>query len=71
MGGRHGIPGAEGVKGRHKGHHYDAEDGTVHLDLRPELAKELHQLLTAALGGGRRKKHHPSAAEGHKGGSGR
>lgn len=43
-------------KGRHiKGHGGESSD-SIHLVLRPDLAKELHQLLTAALGGARRKK---------------
>lgn len=38
-----------------KGAGCDSDDA-VQLTIRPELAKELHQLLTAALGGARRKK---------------
>ena len=46
MGGKHGTE-ALG-KGHPKGH---GGGGSVVLELRPEVAKELHQILTAALAG--------------------
>lgn len=62
MGGKYSTSEAA-AKGHHKG--AGGDGGAVHITLPVEVAKHLHQLLTAALGGGAGKK--PSAL-GKKGG---
>lgn len=63
MGGKHGHADALG-----KGHHKGGDGaGSVHIELRPELAKELHGLLTAALAGHGGKFGGKADAVGHKG----